>query len=75
MMKYVIVAIMQYHNRYLKLNKIITFILLVSSDLFSKYLVFNLIDLFRSIRITNFLDIILESINYKLIRFITTGIL
>ena len=40
------------------MNKIITFILLVSFDLFSKYLVFNFIDLFRFIRINNFLDII-----------------
>ena len=55
-MKYVIVAKMQYH-RLLKLNKIITFILLVFIDLFSKYFVFNFIDLFRFIKITNFLDI------------------
>ena len=38
--------------------KVITFILLVSSDLFSKYLIFNFIDLFGSIKITNFLEII-----------------
>ena len=55
-MKYVIVARMQYH-RLLRLNKIITFILLVFADLSSKYLIFNFIDLFRFIKITNFLDI------------------
>ena len=55
-MKYVIVVMMQYH-RLLRLNKIITFILLVFADLFSKYLIFNFIDLFRFIKITNFLDI------------------
>ena len=56
-MKYVIVARMQYH-RLLRLNKIITFVLLVSADLLSKYFIFNFIDLFRFIKITNFLDII-----------------
>ena len=56
-MKYVIVVKMQYH-RLLRLNKIITFILLVSADLFSKYLIFNFVDLFRFIKINNFLDII-----------------
>jgi signal peptidase II len=47
---------MQYH-RLLRLNKIITFILLVFADLFSKYLIFNFIDLFRFIKITDFFDI------------------
>lgn len=37
--------------------KIIAFILLVSIDLFSKYLIFNFIDLFQFIKITNFLDL------------------
>ena len=55
-MKYVIVAMMQYH-RLLRLNKIITFILLVFADLFSKYFIFSFIDLFQFIKITNFLDI------------------
>ena len=55
-MKYVIVARMQYY-RLLRLNKIITFILLVSADLLSKYFIFNFIDLFRFIKITNYLDI------------------
>ena len=55
-MKYVIAVKMQYH-RLSRLYKIITFILLVSSDLFSKFLIFNFIDLFRFIKITNFLDI------------------
>ena len=55
-MKYVIVAKMQYY-RLLILYKIITFILLVSSDLVSKYLIFTFIDLFKFIKISNFLDI------------------
>ena len=55
-MKFVIVAKMQYY-RLLILYKIITFIFLVFADLFSKYFIFNSIDLFRFIKITNYLDI------------------
>ena len=47
---------MQYY-RLLILYKIITFIFLVFADLFSKYFIFNSIDLFRFIKITNYLDI------------------
>ena len=47
---------MQYH-RLIRLNRIITFTFLVFADLFSKYLVFNFVDLFRFIKINNFLDI------------------
>ena len=39
------------------LRKIIIFLILVSLDLFSKYLVFNYIDLYKFIQITPFLDI------------------
>ena len=39
------------------LQKIIIFLILVSLDLFSKYLVFNYIDLYKFIQITPFLDI------------------
>ena len=39
------------------LRKIIIFLILVSLDLFSKYLVFNYIDLYKFIKITPFLDI------------------
>lgn len=55
-MKYVIVARMRYY-RLLRLSKTITFLLLVSADLLSKYFIFNFIDLFRFIKITDFLDI------------------
>ena len=39
------------------LRKIVIFLILVSLDLFSKYLVFNYIDLYKFIQITPFLDI------------------
>ena len=39
------------------LRKIIIFLILVSLDLFSKYLVFNYIDLYKFIQITPFFDI------------------
>ena len=39
------------------LQKIIIFLIFVSLDLFSKYLVFNYIDLYKFIKITHFLDI------------------
>ena len=39
------------------LKKIIIFLILVSLDLYSKYLVFNYIDLYKFIKITHFLDI------------------
>ena len=39
------------------LQKIIIFLILVSLDLFSKYLVFNYIDLYKFIQITPFFDI------------------
>ena len=55
-MNYVIVAKKQFH-RFLDLKKIIIFLLLVFADLFSKFLVFNYIDLYQFIKITNFLDI------------------
>ena len=47
---------MQFY-RVKNLQKIIIFSLLVSSDLFSKYLVFNYIDLYKFIKITTYLDI------------------
>ena len=56
-MKYVIVAQMQYY-RLLSLYKVIAFISLVTADLFSKYLIFNFIDLFQFIKITNYFDLI-----------------
>ena len=56
MKKFVNVAKMQYHKS-LSLNKIIIFLFLVLTDLISKYFVFNFIDLYRFIKITNFLDI------------------
>ena len=55
-MNYVIVAKTQFH-RFLDLKKIIIFLLLVFADLFSKFLVFNYIELYKFIKITNFLDI------------------
>ena len=55
-MKYVIVAKMQFH-KIKNLQKIIIFLIFVSLDLFSKYLVFNYIDLYKFIKITPFLDI------------------
>ena len=56
MKKFVNVVKMQYHKS-LSLNKIIIFLFLVLTDLISKYFVFNFIDLYRFIKITNFLDI------------------
>ena len=55
-MNYVIVAKTQFH-RFLDLKKIIIFLLLVFADLFSKILVFNYLELYKFIKITNFLDI------------------
>jgi len=55
-MKYVIVAMMQFHRSVI-LKKTIIFLLLVLSDLLSKYFVFNYIDLYKFIKITVFLDI------------------
>ncbi|MDC0232818.1 signal peptidase II [Pelagibacteraceae bacterium] len=47
---------MQFY-KFKNLQKIIIFFVLVSLDLFSKYLVFNYIDLYKFIKITPFLDI------------------
>ena len=55
-MKYAIVAKMQFY-RSKGLKKIIIFLFLVLDDLLSKYFVFNNIDLYRFINITDFLDI------------------
>ncbi|MDC0057609.1 signal peptidase II [Pelagibacteraceae bacterium] len=55
-MKYVIVVKMQFYEVN-NLQKILIFFILVSFDLLSKYLVFNLIDLYEFIRITFFFDI------------------
>ena len=55
-MKYVIVAMMQFHRSVI-LQKTTIFLLLVLSDLLSKYFVFNYIDLYKFIKITVFLDI------------------
>lgn len=55
-MKYVFVAKTQFY-RFIILQKIFIFLFLVIFDLFSKYFVFNYIDLYRFIKITNFLDI------------------
>ena len=43
--------------KFKNLQKIIIFLIFVSLDLFSKYLVFNYIDLYKFIKITPFLDI------------------
>ena len=51
-----IVAKMQLYNIN-NLKKIVIFSILVSLDLFSKYLVFHYIDLYKFIKITPFLDI------------------
>ena len=55
-MKYVIVVKMQF-LRLISLHKIIIFLVLIFSDLLSKYLIFNYVDLYRFIKINNFLDI------------------
>ena len=55
-MKYVIVAMMQFHRSVI-LQKTTIFLLLVLSDLLSKYFVFNYIDLYKFIKITGFLEI------------------
>jgi len=55
-MKSVIVAKMQF-LRSISLQKTIIFLFLVITDLLSKYIVFNYIDLYRFIKITHFLDI------------------
>ena len=47
---------MQFH-KLKNLQKIVIFLILVSLDLFSKYLVFNYIDLYQFIRITSFFDL------------------
>ena len=56
MKKYANVAKMQFY-KLKNLQKIVIFLILVSLDLFSKYLVFNYIDLYKFIQITPFLDI------------------
>ena len=43
--------------RSISLQKIIIFLVLIFSDLLSKYLIFNYVDLYRFIKINNFLDI------------------
>ncbi len=43
--------------RLISLQKIIIFLVLIFSDLLSKYLIFNYVDLYRFIKINNFLDI------------------
>ena len=55
-MKSVIVAKMQF-LRLISLKKTIIFLFLVISDLLSKYVIFNYIDLNRFIKINHFLDI------------------
>ena len=55
-MKYVTVVIMQFLSS-TNLQKTIIFIFLVLADWLSKYFIFNYIDLYQFIRITNFLDI------------------
>ena len=47
---------MQFH-KVKNLQKIIIFFILVLSDLLSKYVIFNYIDLYEFIKITSFLDI------------------
>ena len=55
-MKYVIVVIMQF-LRSISLQKSVFFIFLLLADWLSKYFIFNYIDLYQFIRITNFFDI------------------
>ena len=55
-MKYAVVVIMQY-LRSIKLKKTIIFLFLVLIDLLSKYIIFNYIDLYQFITITNFFEI------------------
>ena len=55
-MKYVVVVMMQYF-RSIKLKQTIIFIFLVLIDLLSKYFIFNYIDLYQFITITNFFEI------------------
>ena len=55
-MKYVSVVIMPLHE-FKNLRTILIFVFLISLDLFSKYLVFNYIDLYQFIKITPFFDI------------------
>ena len=43
--------------RSIGLQKTIIFLFLIITDLFSKYIVFNYIDLYRFIKITHFLDV------------------
>ena len=43
--------------RLISLQKIIIFLVLIFSDLLSKYLIFKYVDLYRFIKINNFLDI------------------
>ncbi len=55
-MRFVVVVIKQFLSKII-LNKIFIFLLLLLSDLITKYIVFNHIDLFQFIKITSFLDI------------------
>ncbi len=55
-MKYVIVVIMQLF-RSTSLQKSIIFIILVLADWISKYFIFNYVDLYQFIALTNFFDI------------------
>ena len=55
-MKYVIVAMMQYH-RLLNLYKTLIFLILVLADLLSKFFIYNYIDLYKFIKINSYLDI------------------
>lgn len=55
-MKYAIVVIMQLF-RSISLQKLFIFIILVLADWLSKYFIFNYVDLYQFISITNFFDI------------------
>ena len=55
-MRFVVVVKKQFLCKII-LNKIFIFLLLIFSDLITKYIVFNYIDLFQFIKITSFLDI------------------
>ena len=55
-MKYVTVVIMQFLSS-INFQKTIIFISLVLADWLSKYYIFNYIDLYQFVRITNFFDI------------------
>ena len=55
-MRFVVVVNKQFLSNII-LNKIFIFLLLLLSDLITKYIVFNYIDLFQFIKITSFLDI------------------